>query len=76
MERNTLTTFQELKLHDRFYLKNDKNKIVYEIVSVDGNVKCYNCLNVFGKKVLPHDILCRPQHEVVFLRNSKTKTFE
>lgn len=32
MERNTVTIFGELKMGDRFYLMNDKNKVMYDIL--------------------------------------------
>jgi hypothetical protein len=60
MERNTVTTFSELKTGDRFYRSNDKTKTVWEKDSV-GNAKQYN---------QQYAMRMRSNEQVIYLRSN------
>lgn len=63
MERNSLTTFRELQIGDRFYKLSDKKKKVWEVY-MEG--KAMGDQDVYG-------VAFKPETEIIFLRNKNEK---
>jgi outer membrane lipoprotein-sorting protein len=65
MERNTLTTFGQLRIGDRFYATGDKSKTAYEVT---GPKKYNHIMN--GKKSWMYDKDVKEDRLVMFLRHT------
>jgi hypothetical protein len=72
MERNTLTSMGQLKIGDRFYLKSDRKKTVWEKVESEVKVTNYQTYKHFAQ--LPGMNYPQPMNRntvVIFLRHKE-----
>ncbi len=78
MERNTVTTIDQLQVGDRFYKANDKNKRMFQKVKAGSNgekyvrtrYKTYSHFAKADKEL--HPVMIERTTAVVFIRNANS----